>query len=147
MVFITTIIKFTMDYKDRSKCTECGKRLFFVKLRAVPLELRYNIISYLENDRVITEKNNTIEQLHYDLNNLENSFRMLEDYSERSDRDNERLLQRNARLTARIEQLELQYNELYEYHRNSIRQTRRRINFEIIDLNSDTSDNEESIIV
>lgn len=122
----------------QTKDTTPKKYRWYKKIKELPDPLLNQIIQYLKNDSII------IHVLE-DKRQLESSFKLLEDYSDERDMEHERLEQQNARLMQRIANLSRQYDELYNYHIEQTRRTRRRIDFELIDLRSDNSDNETEV--
>ncbi len=118
--------------------TKTSKYRWYKRIKELPDPLLNEIIQYLKNDSMITH-------LLEDKRQLESSFKLLEDYSDERDMEHERLEQQNARLMQRIANLSRQYDELYNYHIEQTRRTRRRIDFELIDLRSDNSDNETEV--
>lgn len=122
----------------RTKSTTPAKYRWYKKIRELPDPLLNNIIQFLKNDVMLVK-------FMEDYRQLESSYKLLEDYSDERDMENERLQQQNARLMTRLANLGRQYDELYQYHIESVRNIRRRIDFEVISLHSDTDDNETDV--
>lgn len=136
------------------------KQFWYKKLRNIPKDVRDNIWSYMENETIMEDlikqqlqqtadydkelrlKQRQINGLQEDLNNLTNSYRMLEDYTDRRDMDYERLIAKNARLNTRLDRMTRQYDEMYNYLLNHMRNVRRRLDFDINDNDENENENE-----
>lgn len=111
--------------------------------------LERKILSYLVNDQQIAVIQREVDQIEGHNQNLIVSHQELEhDFMELQTSHN--MLQEFyngqndiiSQMQQRYRSLRRQYDELYNYHIERVRSVRRRIDFEIVDLTSDTSDEE-----